>query len=108
MTVDKLIFSLERALEKQIITSQHLTSNLPGNYFQPSDLCDEAFVATVVQTKLLRKLKSEENHAAFVTKSEYFAVLTQLLPAHYFEKPLIVRLIWELWIAVRAQLSSCE
>jgi hypothetical protein len=29
-------------------------------------------------------------------------MLTVLLPHHYFEKPLIVRIIWELWIALRS------
>ena len=42
----------------------------------------------------------------FADKSEFFAVLADLLPVHYFEKAPVVRIVWELWISIRATLSS--
>ena len=47
-------------------------------------------------------------NAGFTNKSEYFVVLTAMLPNHYFEKPLIVRIIWELWIAIREVNTSAQ
>ena len=38
---------------------------------------------------------------SFGDKSEFFAVLADLLPVHYFEKAPVVRIVWELWITIR-------
>ena len=37
----------------------------------------------------------------FTTKSEFFSVLSDLFPTHYFEKAALVRIVWELWISIR-------
>ena len=43
---------------------------------------------------------------AFADKSEFFAVLADLLPVHYFEKAPVVRIVWELWISMRVTLAT--
>ena len=43
---------------------------------------------------------------AFSNKSEFFAVLADLLPVHYFEKAPVVRIVWELWISIRITTNS--
>ena len=43
---------------------------------------------------------------AFADKSEFFAVLADLLPVHYFEKAPVVRIVWELWISIRVTLAA--
>ena len=43
---------------------------------------------------------------SFGNKSEFFAVLADLLPVHYFEKAPVVRIVWELWISIRTALAQ--
>jgi hypothetical protein len=54
----------------------------------------------VIRGKLLKKLWQSKEEHLFSTKAEYFAVLTRLLPSHYFENSVVVRLIWELWLSI--------
>ena len=42
----------------------------------------------------------------FADKSDFLAVLADLLPVHYFEKAPVVRIVWELWISIRVALNN--
>ena len=43
---------------------------------------------------------------SFADKSEFFAVMADLLPVHYFEKAPVVRVIWELWISIKLSFNA--
>ena len=68
-------------------------------------------IETVLTNKLIsrlsRRVQSQGSEmVAFADKSEFFAVLAELLPVHYFEKAPVVRIVWELWIAIRSTLTA--
>ena len=58
--------------------------------------------------RLSKRIQGQQGSeiVAFGNKSEFFAVLTELLPTHYFEKAPVVRIVWELWISIRSVLIS--
>lgn len=63
-------------------------------------------VQQVISNKLVARLSKRLQAAgseviSFGDKSEFFAVLAELLPVHYFEKAPVVRIVWELWITIR-------
>jgi hypothetical protein len=62
----------------------------------------DSLILNTLQHKLLKKIKQNFKQSTFGDKSQYFGCLSEMLPNHYFEKPLMVRLIWELWIAIRS------
>ena len=63
-------------------------------------------VQQVLTNKLVARLNKRiqttgSELISFGDKSEFFAVLAELLPVHYFEKAPVVRIVWELWITIR-------
>ena len=63
-------------------------------------------IEQVISNKLIARLSKRiqahgNEEVVFSNKSEFFAVLAELLPVHYFEKAPVVRIVWELWISIR-------
>ena len=57
--------------------------------------------------RLSKRVQAQGNEViSFGDKSEFFAVLAELLPVHYFEKAPVVRIVWELWIAIKQVLFT--
>lgn len=67
----------------------------------------EQVINNKLVARLSKRVQLQGNEAVYFTnKSEFFAVLADLLPVHYFEKAPVVRVVWELWISIRVTTNS--
>ena len=97
-----ILLQTVKAMHEPDKYSELTCSDLIIRSTDPPDLVDPSQLANVIQNKLISRLqKKADQRIGIDHKSQFFASCANILPSHYFERPPIVRIIWELWASIR-------